>query len=211
MILRQPPLLIADAVALDFLNSVVSFPQGTIDFMADGEGLLAWMTEARLIEPSFAGDMRLSSTSEELDGIAAQARELREWFRAFVTARKGRKIVAADLPALARLNDMLRMDDTFTRLVPSSHTPGYPYRLETVRRHAASIGLLMTIAETLARFVCADAMMRVKCCEGPGCTLVFEDRTQGRSRRWCGAPLCGDDTRVADARAQGLGARSQAW
>ncbi|CAG9173977.1 CGNR zinc finger domain-containing protein [Cupriavidus pampae] len=207
---RPSPLLIGNATALDFLNTVVSLPGMTIDFLETGASLLSWMTEARVIDAGRAEEIRRACSDQELDKAAAEAQALREWFRGFVMARKGRKVMGYDLAALQPLNDVLRMDDSFTRLIPGTRTPGYPYQLEMVRRNSAHAGLLITLAETLARFVCADAMERTKSCEGSGCTLVFEDRTLTRTRRWCSMSLCGPAAH-ADHQPEPRALRSSAW
>ena len=43
--------------------------------------LLAWLEQAKLIDPSDAAAIRANSFPGELDEVAAQARALREWFR----------------------------------------------------------------------------------------------------------------------------------
>lgn len=207
---RLSPLLIGNAIALDFLNTVVSLPGLTIDFLETGASLLSWMTEARLIDAMRAEALRSACGGQEFDKAASDARELREWFRGFVMARKGRRVMGYDLAALQPLNDILRMDDSFARLVPGTHTLGYPYQLQMVRRNSAGAQLLLTLAEALARFVCADAMERTKSCEGAGCTLVFEDRTLTCSRRWCGMSLCGPAAHAEHQPGQAA-LRSSAW
>src|SRR3546814_5201195 len=46
---HSPALFVGDALGLDFLNSVAT-PQDTmIDWIDDGEGLLRWLDQARLV------------------------------------------------------------------------------------------------------------------------------------------------------------------
>src|SRR5689334_13592742 len=91
---RSPALFIADALALDFLNSLAA-PTGTeVDWIQDGEGFLAWLEQARLVPPEALETLRAQAMPGEIDRVAAQARSLRAWFRAFVDARKGRPLGA---------------------------------------------------------------------------------------------------------------------
>jgi predicted RNA-binding Zn ribbon-like protein len=48
------------------------------------------------------------------------------------------------------------------------------------------------IAEVLAKLLAEEDPSDVKACEGAICTLMFADRTRGRSRRWCGMEICGN-------------------
>jgi predicted RNA-binding Zn ribbon-like protein len=48
------------------------------------------------------------------------------------------------------------------------------------------------MAEALARMLAEEDLSDVKTCEGAPCTLMFADRTRGRSRRWCSREICGN-------------------
>lgn len=192
---KPSAVLIGDALALDFLNSVINGPDSTVDLLTTGDGLLCWMAQARMIDARRAEEIRQARAAAELDDIASRARELREWFRTFVMTRKGRKLTAEDLVASEPLNEILRMDVAFTRLVPCDRQVGLAFRLETVRRTSEAMSLLVAIAETLAHFICEGAFARIKMCQGPGCSLLFEDKTRGLSRRWCSMLLCGNTDR----------------
>ena len=60
------------------------------------------------------------------------------------------------------------------------------------RRWRSPDSLLLPIAEALAKTLAAEDLADVKACEGPACTLMFVDRTRGRSRRWCSMGICGN-------------------
>ena len=97
---RPPALFFADAVGLDFLNSIATPVDTPVDWIDDGAGLVAWIRAggSRLREgawPSYGAH----ALPGELDSVAAQARGLREWFRGFVDEHKGRPLATADLRA----------------------------------------------------------------------------------------------------------------
>jgi hypothetical protein len=75
---RSPAMFIADDPGLDFLNSIGT-PAGTvIEWLTNGEDLLSWLEQAKLIDSAAAAAIRANSFPGELDEVAAQARVLRE-------------------------------------------------------------------------------------------------------------------------------------
>jgi CGNR zinc finger len=68
------------------------------------------------------------------------------------------------------------------------------------RRWQPPESLLLPLARALADLVCTEDFTCVKACEGPGCTLLFLDRTQGRARRWCSMAVCGNRAKQAARR-----------
>jgi predicted RNA-binding Zn ribbon-like protein len=193
-----PAMFIADAAGLDFLNSVATPVDEEIDWITDGEGLLAWLEQAGLAPPTVLADMRARYSSAELDEVAARARELREWFRGFVRAKKGRALSAKDLRELGPLNQLLERDDQHGQIVVASVQGGAaPFELQARRRWQSVDSLLMPIAQALARLVCEEDFTQVKACEGPTCTLLFADHTRAHARRWCSMAACGNRAKVA--------------
>src|SRR5579859_5163640 len=182
---RPPAIFLSEALALDFLNSIATPVDRTIDWIADGDGLLAWLEQAHLAPTDALTAIRAGSLPGELDKVAAQARGLREWFREFVHQRAGRCLSVEDLAELKPLNRLLERDEAFGRIVPRKSGGREPFELLPLRRWRSPEALLLPIGETLARFVCTEDFSTLKTCEGPACTLVFADRTRGRGRRWC--------------------------
>jgi hypothetical protein len=91
---RPAAMFIADDPGLDFLNSIGT-PAGTVvEWLTNGEYLLAWLEQAKLIDSADAAAIRANSFPGELDEVAAQARVLREWFREFVLTHMGRALTA---------------------------------------------------------------------------------------------------------------------
>src|SRR5882672_1589661 len=94
---RPPALFLADALGLDFLNSIATPVDTAIDWIDDGDGLLAWLQQAALVPADALETLRAQAMPGEFDAVAAQARSLREWFRGFVRGRKGRPLSPKDL------------------------------------------------------------------------------------------------------------------
>ncbi|MFM0340561.1 CGNR zinc finger domain-containing protein [Paraburkholderia fungorum] len=192
-----PAIFVADAAGLDFLNSVATPVDEEVDWISDGDGLLAWLEQAALVPPASLEAIRVRATSRELDEVAARARDLREWFRAFVRKRKGRPLTARDLRELKPLNQLLERDEQHGEIVTHASGGVAQFELRVNRRWQSAETLLMPIAEALARLVCEEDFTHVKVCEGPRCTLMFADHTRGRVRRWCSMAICGNRAKVA--------------
>jgi predicted RNA-binding Zn ribbon-like protein len=194
---RPPAIFVADALGLDFLNSIATPVDTEIDWIDDGDGLLAWLQQAALVPADALETLRARAMPGEFDAVAAQARSLREWFRGFVRVRKGRPLSPKDLRALASLNRLLERDEGFGRIVAHGHGHGAGLELRAMRRWRSPESLLLPIGEALAKFVCEEDFSHVKACEGPACTLMFADHTRGRARRWCSMAICGNRAKQA--------------
>jgi predicted RNA-binding Zn ribbon-like protein len=192
-----PAIWVADAPGLDFLNSVATPVDEEVDWISDGEGLLAWLEQAGMVPAEVLAFMRAQSEPAELDAVAERARALREWFRGFVRKRKGRPLTAADLHELAPLNQLLERDERYGEIVSADANAESTFELRANRRWKSPESLLMPIAEALAKLVCDEDFTHVKACEGPRCTLLFADHTRGHARRWCSMALCGNRAKVA--------------
>jgi predicted RNA-binding Zn ribbon-like protein len=189
---RPPPILISGSLGLDFLNTLATPVDTQVDWIDDGDGLLAWLEQARLVPAKDLKALKARAMPGEFDAVAAQARSLREWFRGFVKARSGRSICPDDLRELEPLNRLLVRDEQFARLVAEPTEGVSVLGLKTLRRWRTPESLLLPIGEELARFLCSGDFEYVKACEGSTCTLLFVDRTRGRARRWCSMAICGN-------------------
>jgi predicted RNA-binding Zn ribbon-like protein len=195
---QQPAIFIADAAALDFLNSIATPTDAEIDWIENGEGFLGWLEQAQLVPPEALKALRAQALPGEFDGVAAQARALRKWFRKFVSDRKGRPLRADDLKDLGPLNRLLERDERFSRIVAGHHHgDSSGLELRSTRRWKSPESLLLPIGTVLAKFVCEEDFSNVKACEGPTCTLLFADHTRGRARRWCSMAICGNRAKQA--------------
>jgi predicted RNA-binding Zn ribbon-like protein len=198
MLHRRPPVMfIADALGLDFLNSIATPVDTQIDWIDDGEGLLAWLEQAHLVPAEELETLRAQAMPGEFDNVAAQARSLREWFRKFVRERMGRPLLPGDLRELEPLNRLLELDEGYERIVTRDHGDDTGLKLQMMRRWRSPQSLLQPIGEALAKFVCEENFSNVKACEGLDCTLMFADHTRGHARRWCSMAICGNRAKQA--------------
>uniref|UniRef100_UPI0025F8767F ABATE domain-containing protein n=1 Tax=uncultured Caulobacter sp. TaxID=158749 RepID=UPI0025F8767F len=83
-------MFIADSPALDFLNTIYSPGDTAVETIDNGEAYLAWLLAAGLVPPEGRQSFAKDAGPGELDAVAAQARTLREWFRAFVLKYRGK-------------------------------------------------------------------------------------------------------------------------
>jgi predicted RNA-binding Zn ribbon-like protein len=197
MSLSVPAIFVADAVGLDFLNSVATPVDVPVDWIEGGAGLLAWLDQARLVPRATLDAIRERALPGELDNVAAQARDLREWFRSFVREHKGRPLTPAVLPELDPLNLLLERDTKYTRVVARGHEPGSRLDLAPLRRWRSPESLLQPIGDALAALLVEEDFSHLKACEGPACTLLFVDHTRAHTRRWCSMEICGNRAKQA--------------
>ena len=194
---HSPALFLGDALALDFLNSVATPIDTPVEWIEDGEGLLHWLEQARLISRETLESILAQALPGELDKVADQAKNLREWFRTFVREHKGKALEADALTELEALNRLLERDEGFNRVVVRKAQEGEIFEFQPMRKWRSPEALLLPIGEALGRFVCTEDFSNVKACEGPTCTLLFADHTRGRRRRWCSMALCGNRAKQA--------------
>jgi predicted RNA-binding Zn ribbon-like protein len=196
-----PANFVADSGGLDFLNSVATSADTTIDWIENGQALLNWLAQAKLVPSEALEQIRARALPGQLDKVADQTRALREWFRGFVRQHMGRPLSPGALHELEPLNLLLGRDETFRQLVPhpgaDGDHAGRHLELPTMRRWKSPDSLLLPIGEAMARFVCEENFADVKACEGASCTLMFADHTRRRARRWCSMALCGNRAKQA--------------
>lgn len=192
-----PALFLADAPGLDFLNSVATPIDTPVEWLDDGEGLLSWLQQAQLVPEDVLEAIRTRALPGELDRLADQARDLREWFRGFVRAYKGRPLTAAALAELEPLNQLLKRDERYSEIVAANNVAATALQWRQARRWHSPEALLLPIAEAMARLVSEEDFAYIKACEGPTCTLLFADHTRGHARRWCSMSLCGNRAKQA--------------
>jgi len=189
---KSPAIFVADAVGLNFLNSIATPVDTQIDWLSDGEGLLAWLEQAQLVPADILNAIRKQAKHGEIDRVAAQARSLREWFRTFLREHGGKPLKAADLADLEPLNRLLARDEGFGQLVAHRHGRTTALEFQRTRRWRSPESLLVPLGEALAKMLAEEDLSNVKTCERATCTLMFADRTRAHSRRWCSMGICGN-------------------
>ena len=194
---HPPAIFVADSQGLDFLNSVATPMDTPVDWIADGEGYLDWLAQAKFIPANVLKEIKARATRSELDHVAAQARELREWCRGFVRKHMGKPLKAGALAELDPLNRLLARDEMFSRIERHQDGDGNRLELRRARRWQSAESLLLPVGERLAQFICEENFSDVKACEGASCTLMFADHTARRARRWCSMAICGNRAKQA--------------
>ena len=74
---KPPAIFTADSLGLDFLNTVATPVDEQVDWIDCGDGLLAWLDQARSRRSRPFLRLRAHALPGELDGVAARARKLR--------------------------------------------------------------------------------------------------------------------------------------
>jgi predicted RNA-binding Zn ribbon-like protein len=194
---RLPAIFIADSLGLDFLNSIATPVDTPVDWLDDGDGLMRWLAQAKLVPADTLDELKARAMPGELDKVADQARALREWFRGFVRKHMGRPLTPKALNELGPLNKLLERDEAFNQISRHRNSDGDHLKLRMMRRWRSPESLLLPIGEALAKFVCEEDFADVKACEGHSCTLVFADHTRRRARRWCSMAVCGNRAKQA--------------
>ncbi|QOG16886.1 MULTISPECIES: CGNR zinc finger domain-containing protein [Bradyrhizobium] len=192
---RPPAMFLADSLGLDFLNSVATPVDTPVDWLDDGDGLIDWLAQAKLVPPEELDALTARARPADLDEVADQVRALREWFRGFVLEHAGRPLTAKALHELGPLNGILERDETFLQVGPRHGEEGLA--LQRTRRWRSPESLLLPIGEAMAKFVCDEDFSDVKACEGHNCTMLFADHTRRRARRWCSMAICGNRAKQA--------------
>lgn len=197
---HPPALFVAEARGIDFLNSIATPTDTTVDWLSDGEGFVDWLKQAGLAPAAEIAAIAERAMPGELDRVADQARDLREWFRGFVRGHMGRPLGPDALGQLQPLNRLLERDEAYGRIVAHGHGEHGHLLFETARRWRSPESLLIPLGEAMAQVVVGEDFSHVKACEGASCTLMFADHTRGRARRWCSMALCGNRAKQKDFR-----------
>ncbi len=196
MPINQPANFIADAPGLDFLNSIATPVDVAVDWIADGQGLVDWLRQAGLVPADILDGVAARAMPGELDRVADQARDLREWFRDFVRTHMGAGLKADLLAELDPLNRLLARDEAYGRIALRDDHGHSHLVYEVARRWRSPESLLIPLGEAMARLVVEEDFAQIKACEGRSCTLLFADHTRGHARRWCSMGVCGNRAKV---------------
>jgi len=183
------PLFLGGHPAIDFLNTYV-VPRGEpVELIGDGKSFVHWLVEAKLLDASAARGLARRLGGEALDGVAGEARELRERVRAWLERTPGDDVP----PELKRLNRALQGEQVYREVVAG---PG-GYELVEHSRIDDPSQLLGLVAIQIARLISNEDLARVRECARPDCTVRFLDRTKAGRRMFCSATVCGNRAKVA--------------
>ncbi len=163
-----PPIFVADAKGIDFLNSRATPVDTPVEWLGSGDDLIAWIKAADLAPADVLKDFKANAPAGELDAVAAQARSLREWFRGFVQRHKGKALKASALNELDPLNRILERDETYGQIGPGSVAgPGGSGLVWTEKRRWRSAeSLLLPIAREIADVICNEDFRLIRSLRG---------------------------------------------
>lgn len=184
---RGGPWLLADQIALDFINTVAMTDKVSQDFLQADDDVLHWLNKAGIeiqaspnALPVPPGELLLS------------ARTLRELIRGLVEKKKHGQQFDPD-----GLNEYLRKIVSYPRIITDSEGTYQIIRCSETASPANALGI---IAEAAAKLLTEGNFDYVRQCEHPDCTLWFYDRTKAHKRRWCSMALCGNRIKIAKFR-----------
>jgi hypothetical protein len=185
-------LFLAGHPALDFLNTSLAPKGEPIELIGDGRSFVDWLVRANLLEPGSASKALQRFDTETLDGVAADARKLRDWAGVWIDRWRDTPGVNCD-GQLIRLNGLLERATWHRELVSTRDG----LQLEE-RRHIDTAGdLVSLVAVQIALLVSTEQPALVKRCSATDCTLRFLDRTKGHRRLYCSAAVCGNRAKAA--------------
>jgi predicted RNA-binding Zn ribbon-like protein len=186
------PLFLGSHPAIDFLNTAFA-PLGTpIETIGDGRQFVDWLVAAGLLDRATASKVVRRFGIKALDASAAEARQVREWARGWLS--RWRTAPQGDYQAeIVALNKLLEREPVRREVVRAGAT------LRVVERPCieAANALVGLVAMQIAALVTQEQPSLVKQCTGSGCTLWFLDRTKAHRRLFCSTSVCGNRAKVS--------------
>ena len=186
---------IADELCLDFINTEVVEQDDRVDLLRGFDDLMAWYTEAGVIDAAQARALaRRIGSGDGTAGARAlkEARQFRAMLRELAERlSEGRTNVPQ--ATLDQLNRSLRAREGYSEIVRTKE--GYDTRFRPRLDEPAH--LLVAIAESAARLLSERDPALLRKCQNPRCILYFYDTTKNHRRRWCSMAGCGNRAKVA--------------
>jgi predicted RNA-binding Zn ribbon-like protein len=178
------PLLVADHLALDLLNTEAGSGEQYVDFWRSGDDVLRWLARCGI-------DVGQLTDPASVAALLQDAKELRGIARELVERRKQGERGSPD-----RINPYLATLQSAPVLEWSEDGP----RLKRPLPPPSPQQALGQVAESVAELLADGQFEYVRQCEHPDCVLWFYDRTKSHRRRWCSMALCGNRHKAAEFR-----------
>ena len=188
MSLPTEPLMIADHLALDFLNTTFG-TTNRVEVINNDLEVYQWMIKAG-IDVEKTTQSALNYKGE----LLSDALELRAIANDLIIATKNG--IQTDP---RRLNTFLAHGRSYYQVDLNEEKR---WILKAHRHLLSSKELLTPIAEAIADLIVNADFSLVRQCECPDCTLWFYDRTKSHQRRWCDMAICGNRMKAAAFRAR---------
>jgi len=200
--------LVGGWLCLDFVNTGGAWlpPAGgesawhiTDDRLTSYGDLAVWAEVAGALPGVVAERLRSSASRREAEATEAlaRARALRLTLHRLAAAH----LVGTKLPedALGALQAEAR---AFARLERLVERDGTVRTWWVATELALDAPLWPVVRSALALFADADALARLRRCDGERCGWLFVDASRGRRRRWCDMADCGNVAKVRALRAR---------
>ena len=195
---RPQPFFIGESTALDFLNSVATPKSTEFDWLETGSDLLDWFALAGLASEEELRPLRGSKDS--LAKALQDVRAFRDEFREFISEACGSPHAISGHPIIAQINRILRDGKLQMQIENATGQPPEEqssYNLVPRYRIDTPHDLLPRIVSACAQLICEADFRYVKNCEGPSCTMYFQDVSKNHKRRWCMMEVCGNRAKAA--------------
>lgn len=181
------PMFPVHDLVVEFLNTVLPEDGRHEDLLETDEVAILWFEKQGLTGIGVVDHSRTQ-------GLANEAKALREVVRHLVNQRKGEEDVE-----IGRLNRFLSAASYTVALVDNKEG-----RLESVRRYrcANTTQALAPIALAAADLLVNGDFRLLRKCEGDHCAMWFYDRTKAHRRRWCNMAICGNRQKVSRFRSK---------
>jgi predicted RNA-binding Zn ribbon-like protein len=174
------------------VNTVYSL-RGADGALHDWEGLVEFLSGARMVTPDRAADLASwkQSAPQALPTVMDQVFRLRAAMRvAFESRIAGAAISEATVEPI---NEILRITEGHDELV----WEGGDWELKFQAREERIEWLLAAIARSAAELITEGPDAPLRKCSNPDCLLLFYDTSRTRRRRWCSMSVCGNRSKVA--------------
>ena len=190
-----PPIIVGDQLALYFINTIAAPKGEPIEWIGTGADFLDWLVVVEAISSSERDLIESKWTFQEINEVASQAREIREWFRDIVIRIKDQGRGALMLSDIEKLNDLLSLEKIERYVEPGQN--GEEIQLLARRLWIEPREILVPIVSAMAELLAEGDLNLTRECKNEPCTLWFYDRTKGHRRMWCSPTMCGNRAKVA--------------
>jgi len=188
---KPPPYLVADHLALDFLNSICAPTGEMIDWLDTGEEALNWLIASQAVEKSDVEHLQAPEFSQLLNKTADTLKKYREDLRIKLLSRKQEDLDAIFLD----LNSILEKDTLYYSIQNGETSAGKSLNIR--REYVSPDQLILPIAHAVADLICNQNYDRIRNCDGPTCTIEFLDTSKNGKRRWCSMQVCGNRAKAS--------------
>jgi predicted RNA-binding Zn ribbon-like protein len=187
-------LFIGERLWLDFVNTDDVRRGVRIDLLRDFDGLLGWLSAARVLDAERLSMMRRRAQQQPAGATASlvDARRIRAALRAL--GERGLSLMRVRDDAIGEINRVLGRS-AGTRRVEANAGGGFVRTF--VPGGDAFAGLMIPVVESAADSLIGGELNRVRRCSDPRCPRLFLDTTRNARRRWCDMATCGNRAKAA--------------